>query len=92
MEKNDLSIFYIKTSRDLGVALRRMRKNKGYTQHQVAGMVNMRQSTVSDVENGRGTLESLFKVIQALQINLTLSTGEVFDKKKRKAQELIDLL
>ncbi|RLA61988.1 MAG: hypothetical protein DRQ88_00775 [Epsilonproteobacteria bacterium] len=95
MRNKKLSIFYIKTPRDLGVAIRRIRKNKGLTQLDVANSVNMRQPTVSDVENGRGTFESLFKIVQALKINLGISTGDIAKQKKSKkskAQELLDLL
>lgn len=75
MGKSDLIIGHINTPSSLGVALRRIRKKKGLSQKEVAKIFNMRQSTISDIENGRGTLKSFFMIIQALKVNLSLTTG-----------------
>jgi HTH-type transcriptional regulator/antitoxin HipB len=69
----DILIENINTPEMLSVALKRLRKNSGMSQDQLANIINMRQATISDLENGRGTLESLFKVIQALKLILVLS-------------------
>jgi HTH-type transcriptional regulator / antitoxin HipB len=72
MEK-DIIVEHIKTVAELGIALKRLRKNSNLTQEQLAKKLSMRQATISDLENGRGTLESFLKIIQALKINLALS-------------------
>ncbi len=90
----DILIENINTPEMLGVALRRLRKNSGMSQDQLANAVNMRQATISDIENGRGTLESLFKVIQALKINLVLSNLNTTKERSRnsKARKILDML
>ncbi|PIP88853.1 MAG: hypothetical protein COV38_10790 [Bdellovibrionales bacterium CG11_big_fil_rev_8_21_14_0_20_38_13] len=90
----DILIENINTPEILGVALKRLRKNSGMSQDQLANIINMRQATISDIENGRGTLESLFKVIQALKINLSLSNLNTTKERSRdsKARKMIDLL
>jgi len=69
----DIIVEHIKTVTELGIALKRLRKNSNLTQEQLAKKLSMRQATISDLENGRGTLESFLKIIQALKINLALS-------------------
>ncbi|PIP93308.1 MAG: transcriptional regulator [Bdellovibrio sp. CG12_big_fil_rev_8_21_14_0_65_39_13] len=90
----DIVIENINTPTAFGVALKRLRKNSGVSQDQLAHLLNMRQATISDIENGRGTLESLFKVIQALKINLVLSNSSFTKDKdhKSKARKILDLL
>ena len=76
------------------MAIRRLRKRAGLSQLQVAELVNIRQATISDLENGRGTLDSLFKVVQALKLNLVLSskTALISNKEKTRTNEVLDLL
>lgn len=90
----EIIIENIKTPASLGIAIKRLRKNKGISQDQLANLLNMRQATISDIENGRGTLESLFKVIQALKINLGLSNLSSTKEKNHnsKARKVLDLL
>ena len=91
----NLLIENLNTTKQLGLAVRRVRKLKGVSQAKLANLMMMRQSTISDIENGRGTLESLFKIIQALKINLAISTTSLQDfkfPKKTKAQELLELI
>lgn len=90
----ELTIEHINTGAKLGVALKRLRKQAGLTQDELAKMVNMRQATVSDLENGRGTIDSLFKLIQILKLNLVLSNQANLQtaKQKTKASEVLDLL
>lgn len=78
----------------LGVALKRFRKNKGMSQDQLAKLLNMRQATVSGIENGRGTLESFFKIVQLLKINLALSNLSSIREKSRnsKVGKMLNLL
>lgn len=68
----ELSIENIKTASQLGVALKRLRKASGLTQTQLAEQINIRQATISEVESGRGTLDSFLKIVQALGLYLTL--------------------
>lgn len=90
----DILIENINTPEMLGVALKRLRKNSGMSQDQLAKIINMRQATISDLENGRGTLESLFKVIQALKLNLALTNLSTTKERGRnsKARKILDLL
>ena len=69
-----LTIENINTAKTLAVAIKRHRKHAGMTQKELADVVSMRQATISDLENGRGTLDSFFKVIQVLKLNVVLST------------------
>ena len=84
----------INTPNALGVALRRMRKNAGVSQEQLAKLMDMRQGTVSDLENGRGSLESLFKIIQALRINLGVANSPFCERSSgdSKTKSLLKLL
>ena len=91
----DLLIENLNTPQKLGLAVRRIRKLKGISQAKLANLMMMRQSTISDIENGRGTLESFFKIIPALKINLAVSTTSLRDfkfPKKTRAQELLELI
>lgn len=90
----ELTIENINTPNMLGIALKRIRKQANMSQDDLAKIVNMRQATISDLENGRGTLDSLFKVIQVLKINVLLSNQTSLQRNvnKSKAKEVIDLL
>lgn len=90
----EIVIENINTASALGVALKRLRKNAGMSQEQLASQLNMRQATISDLENGRGTLESLFKIVQALKINLGTSNVSSLKKvaQSSKAKKVLDLL
>jgi len=72
-----LRIENINTPKKAGLALKRLRKIKNLSQADLAKMMNMRQPTISDVESGRGTLDSFFKIVQALKLNLELSNQGV---------------
>jgi transcriptional regulator with XRE-family HTH domain len=87
-------IEHISSGEKLGSALKRLRNEKKISQAELAKKMRMRQPTISAIENGRGTIQSLFKVIQALQLNLSLESGEASSKagKKSRAQEILDLL
>jgi HTH-type transcriptional regulator / antitoxin HipB len=69
-----------RTHKQLGAELRRYRKKHGLTQAQLSQLIDKRQATISNLETaGRGTLETLFAVLSALEIELTLrprSKGE----------------
>ncbi len=91
----DIQIQNINTSKALGVALKRLRKNSNMSQDQLAKILDMRQATISDIENGRGTLDSLFKVIQALKVNLSVSNNSDSSKNTKrnsKTRSVLNLL
>lgn len=91
----DIQIQNINTSKALGIALKRLRKNSNMSQDQLAKILDMRQATISDIENGRGTLDSLFKVIQALKVNLSLSNNSSSSKSTKnnsKTRSILNLL
>jgi transcriptional regulator with XRE-family HTH domain len=93
--KQELHIYAINTSEKAGLALRRLRKHFGLSQTQLAKKMNMRQPTISDVENGKGTLESFFKIIRALHVNVSIGSGKPSSQKKTKntaISVLLDLL
>jgi transcriptional regulator with XRE-family HTH domain len=92
--KANLTIENINTSSMLGVALKRHRKQTGISQDELAKVVGMRQATISDLENGRGTLDSFFKVIQILKINVVFSNQRSLQRSddETKAKKIIDLL
>ncbi len=71
--KKSISVENIKDPKELGVAIRRLRKHRGFSQSELAKKTGMIQATVSNIENGHGTLESFFKMIQVLKINLAIS-------------------
>lgn len=64
----------IRTRKQLGEAIRRFRRKKGFTQANIAKQTGLRQPTISDIENGNvATTETLFKVIAALDIEIQFS-------------------
>ncbi len=85
-----MKINNINTPNKAGLALKRLRKSKNLSQADLAKMMNMRQPTISDVENGKGTLESFFKIIQALKLNLELSYPH--DKKSGGSEKIKKVL
>lgn len=76
-----MKIENIKTTKLLGVALKRFRKNDGMSQQQLAEKTGLRQATISELENGKGTIDSLFKIIQYLDINIALNEKSKESKK-----------
>ena len=60
--KKELTIENINTGNLLGVALKRLRKQRELSQEELARGIGIRQATVSDIENGRGgSLETFLK-------------------------------
>ena len=66
----------INTPKKAALAIKRIRKIKNLTQADLAKIANMRQPTISDVEKGSGTLQSFFKIIQALNIEVVVSINK----------------
>lgn len=90
----NITIENINTVKALGIAIKRMRKNRGLSQTELGELTGMRQATISDLENGKGTLDSLFKAVQILKINMTCTNQKSSSKKasKTRVQKVVDLL
>lgn len=87
-----LKIDYIKTPTQLGVAIKRLRKSKGLSQSELSKMMNMRQPTISDIENGKGTIDSLFKIIQALGVNLSAANHNETNSGHQDINDMLNLI
>ena len=90
-----LKIENINTPEKAGLALKRLRKLKNLSQADLAKMMNMTQPTISDVESGKGTLDSFFKIIQALKLNLELSNqggSKLKTSSKSKVKRMLSYL
>ncbi len=57
----------------LGKRIKELRKSRGFTQEQVAELIDMEQNTISVIESGRNfpTLNTLEKIAKILEINLS---------------------
>lgn len=64
----------VRSPKQFGVALRRFRKDQALTQIQLAKRAGLRQSTVSQVENGLETvkLTTVMEMIRALDLELVI--------------------
>lgn len=72
---------------DLGAALRRRRKLLSKSQADMAAMTNLRQTTFPRLEReGKGTLDTLFKVLTALDLEL------VIRERTKLHDDILDLL
>lgn len=64
----------IRSSKSLGNELQNARRATGLTQKQLGSQTNLRQATISSLENGNGgTLDTLFAVMTALGLELHLT-------------------
>ncbi len=62
-----------RTPQQLGGELRRYRKKRGLTQAKLSSRIQKRQATISTLESsGNGTLETLFAVLSALDLELSI--------------------
>jgi HTH-type transcriptional regulator/antitoxin HipB len=63
----------VRSPKSLGDALRRARRAAGLTQAELGRRTNLRQATISGLENGEGaTLDTLFAVLTALRLDVQL--------------------
>ena len=64
----------VRSPKQLGAALRRFRKDRALTQIQLAKRTGLRQSTVSQVENGLETvkLATVMELMRALDLELVV--------------------
>lgn len=65
----------VRSPKLLGEALRRARRAAGLTQTELGQRTNLRQATISSLENGEGaTLDTVFAVLTVLKLDLELAT------------------
>lgn len=65
------SVSLVKSSEQLGEALRRFRKKQKLSQGELAEKAGLTQKTVSIIENeGTGTIKSLMLLLSALELDL----------------------
>ena len=65
----------VRTSKNLGHAIRQARKAKNLTQKELAAMSGVWQETISKIENGSGgtKLETVFDLVAALDLEITVT-------------------
>jgi HTH-type transcriptional regulator / antitoxin HipB len=72
-----------RTQKQLGGELRRYRKQRRLTQAGLSRLINKRQATISALESaGGGTLETLFAVLSALDLELAIRPRAKGDRAK----------
>ncbi|HEY5048977.1 MAG TPA: helix-turn-helix domain-containing protein [Rhizomicrobium sp.] len=72
-----------RTQKQLGAELRRYRKKRQLSQAQLSLEINKRQATISNLEaEGTGTLETLFAVLAALDLEIALRPRSKSDRSK----------
>ena len=76
-----------RNSKQLGHAIRQLRRKKGLTQKQLAKLAGVRQPTVSDVENGkRSFTDILLRLLNSLGAEMLFEfldgNREVFNPKE----------
>jgi HTH-type transcriptional regulator/antitoxin HipB len=72
-----------RTPKQLGAELRRYRKKRDLTQASLSRLIGKRQATISTLESdGGGTLETLFAVLSALEIELALRPRSKTDRSR----------
>lgn len=71
-----------RTAKQIGEALRRIRKRKSMTQKDVSARTNLRVATISSLENGdAGTqLRTVMAVLTALDLEFTIQDRGTDDK------------
>lgn len=73
----------LRTQGQLGTELRRYRKRKNLTQDDLSRLISKRQATISSLEAaGSGTLDTLFAVLSALDVELVLRPRVKGDRAK----------
>ena len=64
---------FARDSKQLGNLIRSIRKENGLTQTQLAEKVNLRQATISDIENGQSSYTDLiFKILNVLGVQVKI--------------------
>lgn len=72
----------LRTSKIFGAAIARRRKTAGLTQSDLAGKVNTRQATISDLENGKGgtRIDIVFAIMAVLNLEIILQDRDTKQK------------
>lgn len=72
----------LRTSKIFGAAIARRRKTDGLTQSDLAGKVNTRQATISDLENGKGgtRIDIVFAIMAVLNLEIILQDRDTKQK------------
>ncbi|MFA6714118.1 MAG: helix-turn-helix transcriptional regulator [Victivallales bacterium] len=62
----------LKTSNEIGTLIRKLRKQQGVTQEQLAGIANTGTRFISDLENGKPTCQvgKLLRALAALGVEM----------------------
>jgi transcriptional regulator with XRE-family HTH domain len=72
----------IKNVADIGRTLKFYRKNKNLTQAQLSKMCQLSAVSISNMENGvGGTLGTLVKMMQALEVEISMTLVKKLNKK-----------
>jgi len=68
----------IRTPEELGQALRRYRKSLDLSQEELSDMTTHKQSTISELENGKPgvKIQTIFDILSALKLELELSSRD----------------
>lgn len=57
--------------KQLGVALKRIRKSRGLSQQELAKLSGLIQARISDIENGKGSMtDSILRLLAALRTEI----------------------
>lgn len=85
----DIAKSYIARSpQKIGALIRNARKQKGMTQTELGNLTNLRQATISKIENGEGAtrLDTFCDVLLALDLEISIS-----DRSRGASQEIEDI-
>ena len=74
----------------IGSRLRRLRKERGLTQAELARQIGIQQSDLSRMEQGeyRVSLDNLFKILAVFDLDLAEFFGDAEQKSRRQSQPL----
>ncbi len=78
----------VRSAKDIGVALRRCRRVRNFTQAELAKRAGLRQSTVSQIENGLETvkLSTIVELMRVLDLEIQMQP-----RGKSSSQDIEDL-
>ncbi|QTC92155.1 helix-turn-helix domain-containing protein [Brevundimonas goettingensis] len=62
----------VRSEKQLAAAIRRFRRLADMTQGDLATKASKRQATISNLESGSGTLETLFAALGALELEIVV--------------------
>jgi HTH-type transcriptional regulator / antitoxin HipB len=64
----------VRTPQQMGAALRRIRRQRGLSQGELAARAHLRQATISEVEAGKGStrLDTIISIMVALDLEMVV--------------------